>query len=128
MSGKVGYGIVASNVGEFRVSGRINIGASGAVSSTSGDGFTAAKAATGKYTITLPKSFKKLIGFNGTIHYASSAAVDKLDVKSADDNTATTTRTFSIVVVPGDSTTLTNPSSGDAILFEATFLASRVSA
>lgn len=116
------------NVGETRIAGRINVGASGAVSSVNGDGFTVVKTATaGKYTVTLLRSFKKLVGFNGSILYASSASLDKLRVNAADNLTDASGKTFTIITTPGDSTTTTNPASGDSILFEAIFLGSKVS-
>lgn len=115
------------NVGEVRVCGRINVGGTGAVSSINGDGFSAARAAAGKYTITLKKPFKKMVGFSGSILYASSASIDKLVVKVADESYTDSTPTFVLLTEPGDSTTIADPASGDAILFEAIFLESRVS-
>lgn len=113
--------------GEWVIRGRLNVGASGAVSSTKGKGFSIARSAAGHYIITLKRSYKALIGARGDMLYAAFGSIDKLRVAFAND-AVTASKTVKMLIVPGDSTTLTDPTSGDSVTFELVLSNSRLNA
>jgi hypothetical protein len=124
----IGFAATSQNVGEEVISGLVNVGASGAVSSTDGDGFSIARSAAGRYTITLKRKYKALVGCTGEMVYAAYGSIDKLEIKFSNEAVDGSTPTIMLLVRPGDSTTLTDPTSGDAFTFTLRLLKSQVSA
>ena len=115
----------SQNQGEETISGHVTIGASGAVGTVVGKGFSIARTAAGRYTITLKRTYHKLLFPSGSIVYAAFGTIDKLLVEFS--NYSATAGTIMLLVKPGDSTTLTDPGNGDAVAFQLVMLKSKVS-
>lgn len=94
----------------------ITIGASGAVTSTAGEGgFTVAKNTTGVYDITLPHKFTAVRFLGGNVLRASGAT---LHPRQSAVYAGASTVQFSTVIAAG---TATEPSSGDVIQLRVVF-------
>ena len=93
---------------------RVNIGSSGAVSSTSGYGFATTavvRNGAGDYTITLDRKYKKLLACSVTVVQATAQGLG-LSVKTDSVSSAGT-----INIVTSVGATATDPSSGTVLRF-----------
>ena len=114
------HNMTTPNPRTARVSGRVVIGAAGAVGSQTGTGYTVAKTATGKYTITFLDYYPTLISFTGDIKVTSADgdAVVNFGAFSASNNT--------LIVKTVLNGAVANLTSGDSFSFDLELACSTV--
>jgi len=95
------------------ITGRINLSAAAAVSSTSGKGFSVAKTTTGTYTITLQDVYPELIGCALVKLEAAAGALLPMLVSES----VASAKTVVLKTAPGNTGTATDTAAAISIFF-----------